>query len=64
MTTRQNIKEIPSRYREQVQTILSINDFKTKFMMTKGLIGKEGKIEKVTKEIEKIEDYALVKLAQ
>ena len=33
-------------------------------MIEKGLIGKEGKIEKVVKEIEMIEDYALEKIAQ
>ena len=31
-------------------------------MIEKGLVGKEGKIEKVVKEVEMIEDYALEKI--
>ena len=63
-TIRASIKTVPRKYRAEVNSRIKATEFKDKYMIEKGLIGKEGKIEKVVKEIEMIEDYALEKIAQ
>ena len=53
---------MPRKYRGQVTTIIKTNEFKNKFNLDKGLIGNSGKIDKVVKEIEQIEEHALEKI--
>ena len=48
-TIRQSIKTVPRKFRGTVSTIIKTNEFRDKFMIDKGLIGKEGQIDKVVK---------------
>ena len=63
MNIRSSIKKVPRKHREAVKNIIKTNEFKNKFLIDKGLIGKAGQIDKVVKEIEMIEEYALEKIA-
>ena len=63
MNIRQSIKKVPRKHREAVQSIIKTNEFKNKFLIEKGLLGKASQIDKVVKEIEMIEEYALEKIA-
>ena len=47
-----------------METEIRVTDFRKEFMIKHQLIGKEGKIEKVTKEIEMVEEQALKKIVQ
>lgn len=58
-----SIRSVPRKFREEVALQIKSTEFQEKFMIDKGLIGKEGRIEKVVKEVEMIEDYALEKMA-
>ena len=63
MNIRSSIKKVPRKHREAVKNIIKTNEYKQKFLIDKGLIGKAGQIDKVVKEIEMIEEYALEKIA-
>ena len=58
-----SIRQVPRKYRGDLALQIKSREFTEKFMIDKGLIGKEGKIEKVVKEVEMIEDYALEKIS-
>ena len=59
-----SIRRVPKKYRDAVSAIIKTNEFKDKFMIDKGLIGNKGAIDKVVKEVEMIEEYALDKIHQ
>ena len=60
----QSMKRVPRKYRDKVSSIINLNELMKKFMIDKGLIGKAGQIDKVTKQIEMIEEYAIEKISK